>query len=200
MMILRYSQTSPFARKILVVAQALEISGRIQRVPAKVRVNDPELFAQNPLGQIPVLITEEGIALHDSKVICEYLNMRFGNGRLLPPAGTQRWQALTAIHLADGMIDAGLLARQEDQRMPPQRCETSIEFQLAKVKRALEWFNAKAALDPHSWLLPEITLACALEWLSLRLGTDCALDRHARLANWYADVKTRLSIPDTIDL
>lgn len=196
MMILRYSHASPFARKVAVVANELGITDQLQLRPTQVRVDDPELFSQNPLAKIPVLITENGEPLFDSKVICEYLDVRFGGGRLTPAGGDARWRALTWINLSDGMTDAGLLARQEHARDPSSRSEDAVRFQLAKVERGLDWFNTAPNLDPHEWGMKEIALACALEWLIFRFGDFYTLNKRAYLANWYASVKTKPSFAD----
>lgn len=192
-MLLRYSSTSPFARKVMVVASELGISHLITLQPAAVRTHDPELFGQNPLGKIPVLITGNGDSIFDSKVICEYLDLTFGGGRLMPLSGDERWTAMAWINLADGMVDAGLLARQEAARTPPQRSEEAVRFQLEKVERSLDWFNGKLSIETSAFGMKEIALACAVEWLNFRYGEDYTLAGRSRLAKWYDSVKLESS-------
>jgi glutathione S-transferase len=56
---LLYTRTSPFARKVRVLAHELALA------------EAPELVARNPLAQVPSSIRDHGAALYDSPVICE---------------------------------------------------------------------------------------------------------------------------------
>ena len=77
----------------------------------------PEVAAHNPLGKIPALVLEDGTALYDSRVICEYLD-GLSTGTRLFPDGPARWDALTRQALADGLLDAALLTRYERALRP----------------------------------------------------------------------------------
>jgi len=92
-----YSAASPYVRKCLVAAHELGLRERIELVPAAAHpVNrDRSVVAHNPLGKIPTLIPDEGAALYDSRVICEYLNAQ-GKGDLIP-AGPARWMAVKSL-------------------------------------------------------------------------------------------------------
>lgn len=193
MMQLRYSTTSPFARKVIVVANELGIADKLELLTTKVRVHDELFFAQNPLAKIPVLITENGDSIFDSKVICEYLDSKFAGGRLLPATGVARWRALTWINLADGMVDAGLLARQEETRPSQQRSLEALQFQLDKVTRSLDWFDRNTLTETDKFGIKEITLACAVEWLIFRFGENTTLNGRGQLASWYKHIKSRPS-------
>jgi len=111
MMKLFYAATSPFVRKCLVSAHELGLRDRLELLPAAAHpVNrDRTVVARNPLGKVPTLITEEGTALYDSRVICEYLNA-LGDGHLMPRQGPARWAVLVDQALADGIMDAAVLA------------------------------------------------------------------------------------------
>ena len=58
---------------------------RYQRDP-KTMLAPPELKAVHPLGKSPV-ITDDGRTIAESGAIIEYLNERYGDGRLAPPHG-----------------------------------------------------------------------------------------------------------------
>src|SRR5690606_8322753 len=109
-----FSPASPFVRKCLVVAAEVGLADRIEKLPSNAHpVNrDSTIAATNPLGQVPTFFTGEGQAIHDSRVICEYLNNLAG-ADLFPADAKKRWQALTEQSLADGILDAALLARYE---------------------------------------------------------------------------------------
>ena len=116
---LYFSPFSPYVRKCLVVGHELGLDARITLLPSSVHPvqRDASVIARNPLGKVPTLLTDDGEALYDSRVICEYLDALAG-GSLFPPSGPARWQALTLQALGDGMLDAALLARYEDVTRP----------------------------------------------------------------------------------
>ena len=103
---LRYSPTSPFVRKVMVVALETGVSDRIERIPTTVAPTTPneEVARENPLVKVPALTTDDGLVLYDSPVICEYLDTspfrrqalsRRGQGALdrAPAAGAGRRRA-----------------------------------------------------------------------------------------------------------
>ena len=114
-----YAAASPFVRKCLVVAAELGLRDKIELVSAAAHpVNrDKSVVAHNPLGKIPTLLVDDGSALYDSRVICEYLNS-LGDGHLLPREGKERWDMLVEQSLADGVCDAAVLTRYETFARP----------------------------------------------------------------------------------
>ena len=73
---LLYQTHSPYARKVLVLAYEVGLQDRltvIHHETSPTRRNEA-VFDLNPLGKVPVLICDDGIALFDSNVICEYLD------------------------------------------------------------------------------------------------------------------------------
>ena len=105
---LRYSSTSPYARKVLVCAAERGLSETIEIIATVPGNLESGLRAENPLDKVPALITDDGMALYDSPVICEYLDSLPGGPALFPPAGADRWRALRLQALADGLLDAAL--------------------------------------------------------------------------------------------
>ena len=109
------SLPSPFARKVRVCAIELGLDGKIDMIETRVAPNKPnlELAREAPLIKVPVLATDDGTVLYDSRVICEYLDALAGGNRLFPAAGAARWDALRRQALGDGVMDAGILRRYE---------------------------------------------------------------------------------------
>jgi glutathione S-transferase len=123
-----YSPTSPYARKVLLAAHQLGLIDRIELIGSALSpiACDPQVAERNPLGKIPALVTDDGQALYDSRVIVEYLES-LSEGTLLPAApDPARWTALRHQALADGLQDAALLARYETFLRPePLRRSTA---------------------------------------------------------------------------
>ena len=105
------SGASPYVRKAFACAIARGIDGRIE--PWTIGSADPVLAKDNPLAKVPTLVTDDGMALYDSPVICEYLDSIGDAPKLFPPAGPARWKALQQEALADGILDASQPRRRE---------------------------------------------------------------------------------------
>ena len=103
---LMFSPFSPYVRKCLVIAHELGMDSRIQLLTAAANpINrDQTIITHNPLGKIPTFFTDDGEALYDSRVICEYLN-DLGKGTLFPAAGPARWRGLKDEMPADASGD-----------------------------------------------------------------------------------------------
>jgi glutathione S-transferase len=191
---LRFSPVSPYVRKVRVVAHELGIDNAIELVPTTLRVDDPPFWAANPLAKIPVLTLEGGTSYFDSAVICEYLDATYGQHRLLAEAGPARWSALTTIALADGVTEAGMLARAEGLKAPELRSQEQIELQRAKVARGLDRLQDDVAEMAGEFDLRRIAAACAIGWLVLRFGKDEILSGRGQLLRWYETVAARPSM------
>ena len=182
-----FSPTSPYVRKCLAVATELGLAQRITLLPSKASpvAADASLTDTNPLGKVPTLITDDGQAIYDSRVICEYLDA-LGAGGLFP-TGAARWPALTQQALGDGLLDACLLARYEDVLRPEAlRWPDWREGQLDKVRRALQVLEAAAPQLGGLAHIGTLSIGCALWYVDLRFAELAWRSQHPRLAAWQA--------------
>ncbi|MEY4749612.1 MAG: hypothetical protein RIQ60_1826 [Pseudomonadota bacterium] len=196
-----FSPTSPYVRKCLAVAHELGVADRIDFLVANAHpVNrDASIVAANPLGKVPTLISDDGQALYDSRVICEYLDTTFGAARLIPAQGPARWQALTLQALADGMLDAALLVRYEQIARPEElRWPDWQNGQLDKIETSLTALERgellPLPLDSGRVDIGTLALACALWYLDLRYESLAWRARFPAVARWYADFGQRPSL------
>lgn len=196
---LLYTLTSPYARKVRVVAA----EKRIEIEMLKVVLADPDcpVIQYNPLGKIPVLVLDDGESLFDSRVIVEYLDNRTPLARLIPQEHSakiwvRRWEAL-----ADGVCDAAILARQEAARPEKLRDNAVIEKQIGKVSRGLTQLNAE--LGENKWCvddtfsLADIALGCMLGWLDLRYADMGWRESYPNLARHFEEMMKRPSFSET---
>ncbi len=174
------SPFSPFARKVMACAVARGIDGQITLVATT--GEHPDLVAVNPLGKLPCLVTEDGTALYDSRVICEFLD---SVGEVFPmfPAHGARFRALRFQALADGIADAAVLRRGEQARPAEAAREDVMKVQRAKITRALAVLEADV-LAAHVDI-GTIAVACALGYLDLRYADEPWRDGHPKLAAWH---------------
>lgn len=194
------SPTSPYARKVNVVAIELGLSERIERQPSSASPVKPnaELSAQNPLGKVPTLITDDGRALYDSRVICEYLASLVPGSAVFPAAGEARFLALQQQALGDGMLDAALLARYETSLRPePLRWDDWAAGQLNKIRQGVDQIEAQAGTLGSRVDIGTLALACALGYLDLRYADLNWRAGHPRAAAWYESFAQRPSLRET---
>ena len=73
---LHHNPASPFVRMVTVTAIEAGLADRIDHVFTGVFLPiEPHaaVVGDSPLGKIPTLVLDDGTALYDSRVICEYL-------------------------------------------------------------------------------------------------------------------------------
>jgi glutathione S-transferase len=185
---LHYNVASPYARKVMAVAIETGQEAYIQPVtrmmsPVK---PDAELAADNPLGKVPCLVTEEGAALYDSRVICEYLDSRHAGPKIFPPVGPARWRALRRQAEGDGMLDAAVLTRYETFLRPEERRWPEwMEGQKGKFRRALDSLDGEAEEFGATIDIGTITIGCALGYLDFRYADEDWRATRPRLAAWF---------------
>ncbi len=179
-----YSAASPFVRKVMACAIARDLDALIERVPTDPWSSPADLLAANPLMKVPCLVTDDGLALFDSPVICEYLDAQEGQFPLFPRAGGPRWLALRHQAMADGIMDAAV-ARRQDGLRPAEPARTAI---MARHKTAIDQTLALLEADPpHQALdIGSIAIGCALGYLDFRFGHEPWRPACPQLAAWYA--------------
>ena len=185
MMMLRSSPSSPFGRKVRIAVSLLGFDGDVKIEPADTTDVNDSVRAQNPLGKIPVLIAEDGVAYYDSRVILDYLDDRSGGGKIVPREPKARLAALRLQALGDGILDASILTIYETRWRKADAHEPKwLEHQAGKVARALAALEAAPpALEAGLPNVGQITLACVLGYRDFRFGGGWRSD-HPRLVAW----------------
>lgn len=195
---LKYSPTSPFARKVLVVAHEVGVVDRITLSAVDLRGDRHELSALNPLSKVPAFVTDDGAVIYDSAVICEYLDTTFGAHRLLPAHGPQRWDVSTRVALADGMLDAAVLVRVERTRSTDRQSAEWIERQMGKVTAALNTFEHTLPSANKPLDMADVALVCGLGYMPMRLPELVDYPKWPRLREFHARMCERASFARTM--
>ncbi|WP_266172041.1 glutathione S-transferase family protein [Dyella subtropica] len=183
---LLYQTHSPYARKVLVAAHEMGIHEQLEVIHHETSptLRNDEVFALNPLGKVPVLICDDGFALFDSNVICEYLDGLQQGRKLIPLDKKARYRTLRAQALAQGIADAGIDVRWEAERRPESlRWPALRDGHLQKIIAACDVIeqeiDTERAVD-----LGDIALATTLSWIEFR-NVYAFKPGRPRLSSWY---------------
>ena len=195
---LHWSPRSPFVRKVMIVAHERGLIDRLNCVRTVAAMTTPhaELMRDNPLSKIPTLVLDDGTALYDSPVICEYLDALDGEPQLFPLDRKLRTVALRRQALGDGFLDLLVLARNERLREQPSQLHlTSAAARTAAVLDSLE--PEADALAASAFDIGHIAIGCALSYLDFRFADQDWRKDHPRLAIWHAGFAARPSVEAT---
>jgi glutathione S-transferase len=191
---LLYQTHSPYARKALVFA--IE-AGLVERLTVEHHETSPTrantaVFAQNPLGKVPVLLRPGEEPIFDSNVICEYFDAIQQGPKLIPADGEPRWRALRFEAVGQGLCDSGISLRWETVRRPEGLRYPALADGLAlKLNETYAWLNDK--IDPAEPVtVGQIALATALAWLEFRALPS--FRPFSRLSAWFDHFAERPSM------
>ena len=194
------SPTSPYVRKVRIVffEKKVDVDLEIENVWAP----DTKITNYNPLGKVPCLLLDDGEAIYDSRVIAEYVDTLSPVGKLIPTESRERATVKTWEALADGIKDAGILARLEATLRPPeQQSPLWVDRQIGKIKAALEQMSCK--LGNNAWChgnqmtLADIAVGCALGYLLFRFPSIAWQAQYPNLDALYQKLIQRPSFIET---
>ena len=197
------STSSPYVRKVRVVMAEKKLDYAF--VTEDVWVAETTITQSNPLGKVPCLVMEGAEALFDSRVIVEYLDTLSPVGKLIPAVGRERAEIKTWEALADGLLDAAILARLEATwggRTKAQRSQAWIDRQMGKIDASLSAMDKGLGEKPFCagiyLSLADIAVGCALGYLDFRFGDMDWRTRHPNLERLYDKLLQRPSFAETV--
>jgi glutathione S-transferase len=194
--------TSPYVRKVRMVLSEKKLD--YQFVPENVWSDQTQIHTSNPLGKVPCLIMEGGEAVFDSRVIVEYLDTLSPVGKLIPAGGRERAEVKTWEALADGLLDASILARLEATwagRSDEQRSPAWIARQMGKVELSLQAMERGLGDKPYCsgvhMSLSDIAVVCAVSYLDFRFPEFDWRSQQPQLHKLHDKLAQRASFMDT---
>lgn len=176
----------------------LGIESQVDLVEIDPRDRSSGFWDVNPLAKIPTLELDDGRALYDSPVICEYLAETFGNRRLLKGSNRDAWEVRTLAALADGAMDAAMLVRLELMRPEGERSPVDMAKQLATAARGFDRLQDLLADCDDAPDLGAITAGCCVAWVPFRHPSIDWLGERPGLARWYGRFAARPSMAQTV--
>ena len=179
---LLYASASPYSAKVRMAAAYAGVP--IEEEIVDTNASPQELIDSNPLGKIPVLITDEG-AIFDSRAITQYLN-RASGGALFPRNPAKRTEAERLEALADGIVDC-LIAHVYERRFHPEEKvhQPWLDRQWEKASRGLDHLEAAGQKLPKKIHAGQTALRAALGYLDLRFAGEWEKG-HRKLRRWAA--------------
>lgn len=194
---LHYSPASPYVRKVMACAIARGLAGRIGKIATNPHVSPAELLADNPLSKVPALVADDGTAIYDSPVICEYLDTLGDAAPLFPPTGSAARLSAQIMHAAaDGILDAAVGRRLS---MPHPQDDGRKAYD-ARQKAAIDRALAVLEKAPPTGLndVGAIAVGCALGYLDFRFGHEPWREAHPKLAAWFAEASKLPPLAQTV--
>ena len=192
---------SPFVRMCMVTAIETGIAARVQLLSASLKPNEVNaaLAKLSPIGKIPILETDHGHTIYDSRVIMEYLCHVAGNKSLLPDEGNQHFHILTLLALAQGLGDAAVALRYEQAARPESMRWTDLaDRQKARINACLDELENKWHEHFKDVTLGTIAVAAVLGYADIRHAALNWRSNRPRLSAFHESFSRRESMINTV--
>ena len=194
------SLTSPYVRKVRIVfsEKKVDVDLELENVWAA----DTKIAASNPLGKVPCLILDDGGAIYDSRVIAEYADALSPVSKLIPADNRERASVKTWEALADGVMDAGILARLERTWRPANEQSSAwVDRQMGKITNSLRQMSEGLAgnvwCHGNQMTLADVAVGCALGYLLFRFPNIQWQAQYPNLDRLYQKLLQRPSFIET---
>ena len=192
---------SPYARIVRIVILEKGLENRVETIAAQTRLAGSPYYAINPSGRVPYLIRDDGVALEESALICDYLDQIDGKPAFRLPAGDERWEARRLEALARSMVDGLAVWSRELLRPEDERSPGVLRHEAERSKRLGDLWETQ--ID-HPWMqgplnLAQITLGCGLG-LEARNPDFRWRPGRPQLCAWYDRLAARPSFAATAPL
>jgi glutathione S-transferase len=193
------------SQRVLWLLQELEIPHVVKyyHCNAKTMAAPPELLAVHPLGKSPV-ITDDSITVAETGAIVEYLLLKYGNGRMVPEAGTpDRLRYTYWLHFAEGSAMPPLVMTLLFTEMPKQMPAllrpvarlignaVQTSYLRPQIDRQLSLMEAE--LERSAWFAgPGITAADVMMSFPVEAAASrVGLGERTKLSAWLAAIHAR---------
>ena len=188
---------SPYCRKVrLVLAE--------KRLPFELRIERTwerreEYLLLNPAGTVPTLVEDNGLAIPDSTVICEYLDEAYPDNTLIGQTLGERVEVRRLVAWFDGKFDTEVTRNLNGEKYIKRIAgrghpdATALRIGYTSLREHLLYLGWLA--ETRKWLagasisLAEFTAAAHMSVLDFQGDIDWSVSPPAR--EWYARMKSR---------
>lgn len=192
-----YSPTSPYARKARVVIRETGLIGSIEEVTAHIRTPENELLEYGPSGKVPALLTDDGLLLTESTIVCAYLDDMHEGPKLHPADAEARWHAAEIDGLAIALLDSLALRTREMRRPAGERSPGFLDYETERCRRCYDALAEMSERLQGPLTIAHITVGVTLGHADLRQPEDAWREGRGALADWYETFAERSSMTAT---
>ena len=153
--------TSPFVRRVRVVAA--EVGEPVELVNTATDTGMAQLRDVSPIRKVPVAIIDTRL-LYDSRVIIDWLVTTRGYREIEAPR--DRWREQNLLNAIDAALDSVIQLFYLRRDGVVVDGTPYAQRQLERADAIFAWLARE--LRPAAFALPEITVACALDWMDFR--------------------------------
>jgi glutathione S-transferase len=191
---------SPFPTRVRLLLYAKGIEVEIIEPPGFHASTEAkgDYLTINPIGRVPTLVLDDGRALPESEVICEYLEDAYPEPSLRPadPWGRARMRLLSRIcdfYVVMAMVPFFNLSARSRRHWEP----AAVEAAAGKLAEALAYLEAyigeegfavgQALTQADGAIVPQLVLAS--EWIPNLFGTPDPLPSLPKLSAYWAAIQ-----------
>jgi glutathione S-transferase len=197
---------SPWVRRVVLSVIELGLQDKVELIQTRwphrwaTQTVDfsPQFIDATPVARIPALVTDDGLRLVDSGVICDYLNAEFGGYKLLAQSGASRWNLLAIISIVNGLVEAQISRRAETLRADFERSNDFIQKMRDREDRCFRALDPAAASFGHDVDLAQISVATACGFADFRYPGEEWRSSAPALARWFERFSERPSMRQTM--
>ena len=189
----------PYSRKVRLVLGEKKLGVELRA--EKTWERRPEYLQINPAGTVPTLLEDNGLAVPDSGVICEYLEEAYEEDSLLGATLGERVEARRLVAWFDGPFSMAVtmnfvmekyLKRISGQGHPDANALRRAYSYLPDHLAYIGWLaNARNFLAGDRVSLADLAAAAHVSVLDFLGEIDWT--RHPETREWYARIKSRPS-------
>lgn len=197
-----YTINSPFARIVRAFIIETGLEERIETAETTLRDPDSDLLPINPVGRVPTLVIDDGVALTETTLICAYLDRLHDRPKLMPEGAARPGVAAELAGQALGFLEGAVTYTRECRRPAERQLDAIKTLEIARVGRCLDHFESRirARTLDQSISFSALVLGAALATTELRHPEIDWRAGHPQLANWYTALSQRPSMVRTAPL
>jgi len=192
LMKLLYTKRSPYARKVRVIA--LEKGINLELVDENLQKKSQGLLDANPLGKVPTLILNNGVAVYDSPVICQYLDGLNNKALMIPLDAVKRMEVLKWEAFADDLMTTAINLYMEKVRHPQDFHRDFTDTMEVNIRSAYRYIEMNLP-KLNEFNLASIAVASAINYIHFRLPL---LKVQGDVLKWFELISQRPSMAQTI--
>jgi glutathione S-transferase len=191
---------SPFVRMTVAAAHEVGLGEKVQHIvePVKPTEVNARLSSLSPIGKIPVLETDHGHGVYDSRVIIEYLCHVAGNTAFIPHDGVKRFRVLTLQALGQGIADSAVAYRYETAMRPKGlQWEDWMARTEARLHASFDDLESNWMETLHEVNAGALAVAVSLAYIDFRLPDMHWRSGRPKLGHWHEAFSGRDSMVKT---